>query len=447
MSNDAGLFEGDGRRHAIYGSLPLLGTYFSEGQREKLRETDAGVARVDGGEDAELERTVAGLRLRVALALAKSLLHILDSVLDRPNFRYGVTRTTSVGRPRGKLDITRWVAQLREVRVPETYPILSVERSSLTPENLLACYCLMWFLEEIESAYRTSAVPRKSPESEQVIHTLDRIEKILRRPDVSECREAVARHGGRQWVYGLLEEVRLRLSSGRVGNREPYEELVRWLGGVLNGKPAFDQGDLTWLFYDHSFDDKLFELWCMQQLAHSLSHRVGEGDIVVPDLQKTRGAAAPVWEWQFGQYRLELRFQYSLRKCLPELAWQGDGGLVLDGRPDLTLRLYSPDQAHPQVVFVDPKLRKRDAVPTDEIYKLIGYFSAAGVENAGQGAIIYYTPHLDPQPVYEYRSAQCGRVLAVGVDPARPDDNRSGFDRIARLVVPDGLIDPVSAES
>ncbi|MEU2435014.1 hypothetical protein ABZ595_02215 [Streptomyces rubradiris] len=445
----AGLFEGEGRRQAVYGALPLLCTYFSEGQRDKLRETDAGVAR-SGGEgdpEGESERMVAGLRLRVALALAKSLLRILDSVLDRPNFRYGVTRTTSIDKPRGKLDIVRWVTQLREVRVPETYPILSVERSSRTPENLLACHCLTWFLEEIESAYTASAVPRKSAESEEVIHTVDRIRVILKRPDVAECREVVRREGGRQWVDDLLEEVDLRLAAGRVGNREPYEELVRWVRGILDGKPTLDPGDLSWLFYDHSFDDKLFELWCMHQLAHALADRLGDEEVRVPDLQKVRSTAAPTWEWKFGQYRLELRFQYSLSKSIPELAWKGEKGLVLDGRPDMTLLLYSPDAERPRIVFVDPKLRKRDGLPTEEVYKMVGYFSAAGVENAGQGAIIYYTPHLDQQPVHTLRSAGNGLVLAVGADPTRPDDSRPGFADIASLVLPDDLIGPMLADS
>ncbi|WP_405448510.1 hypothetical protein OG350_19905 [Streptomyces achromogenes] len=455
MANDAvrpsaaGLFEGEGRRHAVYGALPLLCTYFSEGQRDKLQETDAGVTRSDGEEDPEAksERMVAGLRLRVALALAKSLLRILDSVLDRPNFRYGVTRTTSFDKPRGKLDVIRWVTQLREVRVPEAYPILSVERSSRTPENLLACHCLTWFLEEIESAYTASAVPRKSAESEAVIHTIDRIGVILKRPDVSECREIVRRERGRQWVDDLLEEVDLRLASGRVGNREPYEELVRWARGIMTGNPALDPGDLSWLFYDNSFDDKLFELWCMHQLARALADRLGEEEVPIPDLQKSRSAAKPTWEWNFGQYRLELRFQYSLSKSVPALAWKGTEGLVLDGRPDMTLLLYSPDVESPRIVFVDPKLRKRDGLPTEEVYKMVGYFSAAGVENAGQGAIIYYTPHLDPQPVHTLRSAENGLVLAVGADPTRPDDSRAGFAEIASLVLPDDLIGQVSADS
>ncbi|MGF1241468.1 hypothetical protein ACQSME_30115 [Streptomyces sp. 2-6] len=447
--NVAGLFEDEGRRNAVYGALPLLCTYFAEGQREKLRETEASISRREGNEDnqaADAEAIVAGLRLRVALALAKSLLRILDSVLDRPNFRYGVTRTVSLGAPRGKLDVTRWVSQLREVKVPESYPVLSVERSSLTPENLLACYSLMWFLEEIQTAYTTSSVPRKSRDSEQVIHTLNQIELILKRPDVSECRMVVARQGHTQWVHNLLEEVELRLGSGRVGNREPYEELVRWVRGVLAGRPSLNEGDVAWMFYDHSFDDKLFELWCMHQLASSLAHRIGERTITIPNLQTVRSRSLPAWEWMFGQHRLELRFQYSLSRCVPELAWKGDDGLKLDGRPDITLRLFPSGDSLPQIFFVDPKLRKRNGPPTDEIYKMLGYFSAAGMENAGKGVILYYTPHLDTQPTYDYRAARHGRVMAIGVDPARTEYNRAGFDKIATLIVPDGLIESESAE-
>ncbi|MYW10164.1 hypothetical protein GT034_17665 [Streptomyces sp. SID2563] len=434
-----GYFAGAGRQAATQVALPLLGTYFSRGFREKLREAEGGV---DGsskeGPPSGLEQAVAGLRFRVALSAGEKLVDILESVRDRPNFRYSVKRRESVGVLAGKLDVNRWVARGWEVRSPETYPVLRVERSSRTPENLLAAYSLLWMILEIEDSYIRSGAPPKSSEGKAATDLLERLDYLMGSSHFSDHQKELRQIGTHEWAQDVLEEVESRLSAGRVGSRETYESLVDWIRRTMSSSPVLRAGEIEWLFYDSSFDTTLFELWCLIAVGDTVSQMLCQ-DRQIPDMRTS--SKAPSYRWIVGDSEIVLHFQYDLANTAigGEVTWERKGG-KLGGRPDLTAvispvtPMASPSK-HGSVIYIDPKLRKRDGVPTEEVYKLLGYFSNSGVGTEGLGAILFYTPHRDPQPIYDFTSTQGGRVLAIGLDPERPNENRAGLEVLASLIV------------
>ncbi|WKE70501.1 hypothetical protein [Streptomyces sp. WP-1] len=439
METKKGYFDGAGRQAAALAALPLLGTYFSRGVREKLKEAEGGVARSsEENSSSALEQAVAGLRFRVALAAGEKLVEILESVLNRPNFRYNVERRESAGVLAGKLDVTRWLTRRWEVRAPETYPVLRVERSSRTPENLLAAYSLLWMILETEDSYLRSGAPSNSREGKAAVALLERLDHLMAASHFADHRKELAQIGTHEWAFDVLEDVESRLSSGRVGSRETYESLAIWVRRTMSSKPVMQDGETDWLFYDASFDATLFELWCLIALGETVSQLLGQ-ERQIPDMRTS--SKAPSYRWITAGSEIAIHFQYDLANTATggEVVWKRKGG-KLGGRPDLTA-IISPltPVASPQisgsVIYIDPKLRKRDRVPTEEIYKLLGYFTNAGVGSAGLGAILFYTPHRTPQPVYEFTSAEGGHVIAVGLDPERSDDNRAGLEAVVKLIV------------
>lgn len=432
-----GYFDRGGRQSAIFSSLPLLGTYFSRGLREKLREAESGILRSDGESSLDhvgLEQAVAGLRFRVALAAGEGMVGILESVLDRPNFRYGVRHHESVGALAGKLDVTRWVSRKWEVRAHPIYPVLRVERSSRTPENLLACYSLLWITTEIEEASVAAKAPTSSREMKAASALLERLDAMMAMPEFSEHRLEVAHAGSREWAFDILEDVERRLSSGHVGNREPYELLATWVRRTMSGNPTLQSGEAEWLFYDETFDATLFELWCLMAIGDAISELIAQ-DRQIPDMCSS--SQVPAYHWPVGDFNIAIHFQYDLINTSidKEVTWKRDAG-TLGGRPDITAVVSTQGvDGQYSVVYIDPKLRKRNQVPTEEIYKMLGYFSNSGIGNAGWGAILFYTPHQTPQPIYDFTSDQGGRVVAVGVDPARPEQNGTGLATLAKMIL------------
>ncbi|MFB8392980.1 hypothetical protein [Streptomyces yangpuensis] len=434
-----GYFDSAGRQAAVLSSLPLLGTYFSRGFREKLREPDGGIARSGEASQPEgLEQALAGLRLRAALAAGNKLAEILEPVRDRPNFRYTVERRESVGSLSGKLDVTRWLARKREIQVPESYPVLRVERSSRTPENLLAAYSLLWMILEVEESYAGSAAPTNSREGKAVADLLERLEHLMMSANLADHRAELSIIGTQEWAWEVLEEVESRISAGRVGGREAYESLINWIRRTMSSTPALEYGDAEWLFYDSSFDSTLFELWCLVMLGDTISEALGQ-ERQVPDMRTS--SQVPSYRWISAGSEITIRFQYNLSNTASggKVAWQRKGS-KLGGRPDLTAVVRPAESAgavehSSSVVYIDPKLRKRDRVPTEEIYKMLGYFLNSGAGLAGLGVILFYTPHITPQPVYEFTSEEGGRVLAIGLDPERPDENKAGLMSLAGLIL------------
>jgi hypothetical protein len=100
------------------------------------------------------------------------------------------------------------------------------------------------------------------------------------------------------------------------------------------------------------------------------------------------------------------------------------------GFPDLAVIVDGPDGR--SIAMFDPKLRRRSTAPTEEIYKLLGYFANLQHDQPPRGAILYYGPGAPA--AYALRTAGRGDIRALAVDPESADDEL--FDIAARIAVP-----------
>jgi len=216
----------------------------------------------------------------------------------------------------------------------------------------------------------------------------------------------------------LLSKVHQRISSGHVRDAEPYRELARWVGECLSGRPAARAGDLEWAFYGEAFDPKLFELWCLSRLAAMIGAALGQ-PAVIPDL--ARRLKEPLYRWTTPLGELEIHFQRSPSSL--DLGRHGSWRRAIDdvalrGIPDISV-VGRPDHGTARLVLFDPKLRQRQNAPTDELYKLLGYFEQYGLHGQGAGAVILYG---GDDRVTKYITAENGQLLATTVDPATGDE-------------------------
>lgn len=415
-------FSPPARAAAIGAALPLLGTYFTK----KNGRLAASTAALAVGSD-EVGDLVDALRLRVALAAASRLSSIVDSALARPNFKYATRRDEMSGAIRGRLDLQRLIRMNGRVDVPPRYPVRTVERSHVTPENVLLVSALLWVRRELRVPV-TRRLAAENIEARQATAAGARIDRNLARTELRGCRSEALERLARGTVASLCDDVERRLAAGHV-RIDAYRELVEWMRRCLAGRPAAEAGELEWSFYGSEFDTKLFEVWVLSELRIRLQARLGvvanawdffdEGDVVDVVLPDAR--------------RVRLAFQRSMKRFRGPSAssrWKTPAGDAIRDIPDYLLAVDGDQQS---TFVLDAKLRRRKSAPTQEIYKLLGYFNHFAMDDRGQGAIIYYAPEPNDPVVHDYHSPGTGRIVAFSVDPERPDMSDDGWDSLFDL--------------
>lgn len=423
-----------GRKAAIGAAVPLVGRYFQRrGSRTRLRNVaalamDEQIRTLD-------ERLLAGLRLRAALATSDRLVPKLEEVVRRPTFRYALTQADSMGELRGTLDLGRYVSRPPSGGDPPTYPVLDVRRSSETPENVMCAYAALWMMGEIEQALNESDATAKAPETGAVEDFEERFGALLVTPALSEGRGAAGAVLMRGTEEQLLDRVEERLRRGEVGNPQPYEDLLTEMRDLRHRGPTGGAGGGLWSFYDDSFDARLFELWCLHRLAEAVSDALAV-DMPAVDADWSGGGLTFRWTRPVGM--LELQYQRSLTTVADvagPLWTRVNDGQVLQGIPDIIAKATTHTGVE-RVALLDSKLRQRSGPPTEELYKMLGYFNNFCLDEAPRGAIFYHAPHEHEPHAYLYNDASTAGVLvATALNPSDEEQVAQGMRPVADMVV------------
>jgi hypothetical protein len=415
----------ESRRAATQAAIRLLGTYFADAPTWELEHR----GEIATGSDEE-DALALALRLRVALAAARRLDDLLRDIAADLSFRYRRTPDETVGMVRGRLDVQRYLRAQGKREAPRRYPVNVVERSHTTPENTLALYATGWVLRELDIG-NAIALPPRAPELRELQERRASLARTLHHPVLSEARAAAEAVWSRGGLASLLDEVEARVEGGHLARPEPYGALAAWVRS-FDPRARPEAADIEWSFYDERFDTKLFEIWMLDSLARSLQTRLGE-PTVRPLWER---GATPTFLWKRGPATVALHFQRSLSSSNGGAEWQRvDPPGPFEGVPDITV-VVSTTRAGESVAYLDAKLRQRDQHPTEELYKLLGYFDNTGSRAARHGAIVYYK--LDGVAVETFEDRRTdgrqGRMLAVGVEPSN-HDNAAGFAKIGELIL------------
>lgn len=418
-----------GRQAAIEASLSLLGLYFSGGDQE-LADRRA-ISRSDV--DLEMEALRAGLRMRVAMAASRRLLGLLDAVARRPTFRYELRSTEHVGSLSGALDINRWVTRPRGGDQDLTFPVVEVTRGSRTPENTLACYAALWIARELRSSLAASLASKDAVEYAAVRQARGRLERAVGIPAFANCRrdaEGVRTHAATE---RLVSQVRRRLQRREIANPAPYRDLVQWIEECLGGSPAVDPGSIDLTLYGARFDNKLYELWCLGALGRAIAQALNLPD---PTINPAWRNKAPAHTFENFAGRIEIFFQRSLSSVDPSHAarWQKDNGRRLGGIPDLVVKA-KPAGTDSRFAVIDPKLRQRDRVPAEELYKILGYLQNFDIRPP-VGVVLVYTTSTDQAEPDVFSDGDGGTLMSVALNPAAPAEvTAAALDAVVRMVL------------
>jgi hypothetical protein len=418
-----GRLSDEARAAATSTALDLLGTYFADAPTWNISHQEQ--LGVGTAEDEDLRHAI---RLRVALSAARRLDPLLHQIARRLSFRYTRLADESVGAVRGRLDVQRYVRARARRDVPKRYPIHVLERRHGTPENILAMYAAAWVRRELRTVRARLVLPSGAPELSELQERTGSLTRALHNPLLADATRGAERLWLRGDIEVLLDEVEARIEGGHVAAPEPYAELVAWVRGFGDNSELAGE-HVEWAFYDDRFDPRLFEIWLLERLAAALQRRLGVAPERKPLWDRN---ATPTYTWKLAAASVRVHFQWALSQ-LSEPMWQRKAtGKQLDGIPDITVLLTTALRGEAAVI-VDAKLRQRDAAPTEEIYKLLGYFHNRGPAHAALGAIVYYAPNQ--MVIDTLTTVGGGIVMQLGVDPVRGDQDDVAFDGLAGMLL------------
>lgn len=421
-----------GRQAAIEASLSLLGVYFAGGEQELVER--AAIGRTV--KDRELDALRAGLRLRVAIAAGRRLATILDDIAKRPTFRYELRSAEQVGSLRGALDINRWITRPRGDQ-ELSFPVLEVHRGSGTPENVLAAYAVAWLLRELRSSLGASLATADVVEYKAVRQIRDRLIRARQFPALAACVPAARAIGTKRAAEHLINEVRRRLRRRDIANRRPYAELASWIEGCLGGQPPVTPGDVDLAVYGDRFDSKLFELWCLWALGHEVAAAL---HLPEPSIQLAWRRTAPAYTFDTFSGRIELYFQRGVSGVdqMHAARWTKEDGARLGGIPDIIVKAR-PTIGSTRLAVIDPKLRQRNRLPAEELYKVLGYLQNFDV-TPSTGMVLIYTTGTETADADIFHDGEGGTLISVALNPSAPaPGTTSALDPVVRVVL--ALID------
>ncbi len=342
-------------------ALPLIATYFSG---EGVELSGASTRASDEADDEAL-RFSNQLRFRHALACCADVVPLIRRIESGVSTVTTTVRTETKGVIRGRLDIPRYVARKAiAISWPRTYPVLVTEEDPSTPENVLA----RRVLHSLFSRLNPSVAPTKSAEAAQAQWYRRWLSNRL-------AREPWCQVGGRGNPHRLRMETARRIARRQTGNERTYADLIRvvdeWrlFGGEIGGGGDWSKLSRALLAFpsDEAFKDRIFEIWCLRELAGSVL-RQGAQLIDGPN-PLTLNKARPIYTFSLGGKRIELWFQRALDKQHARWTYS-ESGQGLRGIPDITV---IAEGIHYLVVDAKNRSVQGNTRP-EETYKMLGYF-------------------------------------------------------------------------
>lgn len=423
---ESGRFRDADRSVVTTAALPLLATYVADAPTWGLSASDRVAT---AAQTADLAGFV---EMRVALAAARRLDNVLRAMMDRASFHYSRIAEESVGAVRGQLDIERYIRQRSTSQAPRRYPVRVLRRRYATPENTLGMYAALWVLRALARA-PLHLLPAGAPERFELVERRSGLMTLIRQPILAGAQGAAEEVWRRQGLNRLVDEVEGRLEGGRIAAADRYRDLVEWTK-EFNPESLAAPGVVEWLFYDARFDSKLFEIWILSLLLEGLTRRLGSPTVGPRPLYERAQHAVAVWK--LGAATIRLYFQASLTRLgagEPRWSYVKPDEAPLRGFPDVSITIEGVG-GHRRIVLIDPKLRERAGPPTEEIYKMLGYFANLGASESASGVLVFYAP--DSARTYELAETGGGRLLVIGMDPSDTDGAEEG---VAALI--DVLLD------
>ncbi len=384
--------------------------------------------------------------LRIILANINDVLSLVEKIEKNISFSYEEVKVKVSGGIKGRLLINEYVQNKPLIRMPREYPCEIKEKSFLTPENEYLVHIIKTIVEKLDLFLDKA--------KKDQVFTGDETEcKLLN--DVSMYFYAILHKQPFSAIYlGLKNRqstfdenkvllIHNRLSKGKIRNAMAYNQIFEWFERYIkHGFSFIGDNTVDTLIYDDLFCNKLFELWNLYYIADTFQKSFGmrliDKNIVRP------GVKEYIYKLQtINDDVIEIYYQrgaglYWDDEYSSNWSYVDSGNLI--GIPDISVKFCGDEE---NLTIIDLKNRVRNSGQnSEEIYKIIGYFS-----NFGEYLKVKYNNQYKNQAVLIFRNDESAfseelesnsgeRMLSlstgVGTDEAL---NHDQFEKICKYIL------------
>lgn len=323
--------------------------------------------------------------IRVILANLKPFMELLQPLLSKVSYQYSKEHKVYKGQIKGKLLINYYVKEIANRNIPKNYHCLIKKRSYATPENIYIVFCLNEIIRRLKLCvnyiYDLSLSTTNITELNLISGYLNMLEDYLNKHFFIECKEIVKSMywtSGHKFPKEIRNLIERRIKLRKIINLEVYKEIISWLDKFSNNNSLsfITEDTVNTLRYDgENFSDKLFELWSLFKIKETFINEFG----YVQENSKITFDGKPIFICSNDTETLKIYFQKGRNLYWNDLyqrKWSyidGKESKSLRGIPDISVVKETEEQS---LVMIDVKNKIRSGGDnSEEIYKMIGYFS------------------------------------------------------------------------
>lgn len=401
--------------------------------------------------------------LRIILANIEKL-HELISDLENCLSRFQVSKeVTYLGEIQGKLNISQYSKRMAYSRFPKEYPCVVKTKTYVTPENIFVIFIIKNVLEML-NRFKVFLLSRNNNTIYSELILIEKHSRAFRmfstKAYFKECQKLADQYI-RSYEKEFPEEqknlIYNRMRKGKIRNSQIYMKVFDWYKTFIQGSVLAESlKKISVIRYSDDFANRLFELWCLYSIKETF---ISEFDAVIVD-EKNIMDVGDEYVYKLsvptGGF-LQIYYQKGAN-----LYWRKEEDLLwkykkedklkgLRGIPDISIRYMAKEDA---LVMIDIKNRVRTAgVNSEEIYKMIGYFSnfkkafeeyySQNVKK--QGALIFRNDFMPSDELLESDDAHRLMTISAGISDNQ-DINKNQFKKLCKFVLDVQGIDGTTSE-
>lgn len=354
--------------------VSFLADYFSSYETEILD--------IHGDMDDVVNDELWKIYLRIILANINEVLTSVEKIEKNISFSYEEVKVKISGGIKGRLIINEYVQNRTMIRMPKEYPCEIKEKSFFTPENEYLVYIIKMIVEKLDSFLERAKKDGVFIGNETEYRLLK--EESMYFYALLHKQPFSAIHMSIRNVNSVFDDDKViliynRLSKGKIRNAIAYNQVFEWFKKFLyRGFSFIGEGNINTLIYDNLFCNKLFELWNLYYIADTFQKSFGmqllDKNAIKPGLKEYVYKLKTIDGSEIEIYYQKGAGLYWDDEHKSNWSYVDSGNLM--GIPDISIKYIGEEN---NLTIIDIKNRVRNTGQnSEEIYKMIGYFSNFG---------------------------------------------------------------------
>ena len=380
--------------------LPLL---ITKASHESVQIDRMSVPASSMSGEQQLQKYQQEFVHRRLLAEVPELLRIFQDIGQKASWHNRLEHRRDQ-RLQGRLDVAQYIRDRgRPAERPRTFPIVTQERQFNTPENRLAA----GVLGSLKTLLANEVFPKDKAESVLARSHFRALMKLSRNVVFTEMRRS-------SFTRKDLALTRFRVGRRMTGNDRPYQQLLDWLDNWLSLAGLSDSSDSDRpvdlaLPSSEAYWEKVFEVWCLEQVRASLLRK---GWMTDSEFRlHAVGSTSPVARFSREGRVVDVYFQRQ--EPMGTARWMNESHQSLTGIIDVALA--RPGKAP---LLIDAKFRFKvlTAGTSEEQYKMLGYaenFAHSQPSSGSFGLLVFPSDVVDRK---SYSRGDSSRLTTLRTD-------------------------------